>query len=176
MWYSRIKYQISSQTKLLFIGTNPSPGTYERAVPFSNNKSFWYLLHDAGILPEDRTILSNDQLLKELFYKKFISVYHLGLINLVFRPSKSVADIKRAEAIPGTIRITKAIKKYHPKVVCFIGKGTYQLFSRSKKFHFGWQPDIYGSKIYVMHSPIHGLARVRIKELQEVAHKAGLLK
>lgn len=172
--YTAIKYQASHDSKLLFIGTNPSPGTYQRKVPFSNNKSFWYLLHDAGLLPENHDFLKNDILLKELFYKKFTKLYHLGLINLVFRPTKSVAEIKRKEAIPGSKRIIAAIKKYKPKVVCFIGKGTYQLFSQQYQCHYGWQSSIGLSKVYVMHSPLHGLAQVRISELKEVSKAAGL--
>jgi double-stranded uracil-DNA glycosylase len=173
--YTDIKYQISLNSKLLFIGTNPSPGTYRRKVPFSNNKSFWYLLHDAGLLPEDHYILQNDALLKHIFYKKFTKIYNLGLINLVFRPTKSVAEIKRKEAIPGGVAIVTAIKKYKPKVVCFIGKGTYQLFIQKSHCHYGWQPDIDSSKVYVMHSPLHGFSRVRVRELTIVGKAAGLL-
>jgi double-stranded uracil-DNA glycosylase len=173
--YTDIKYQISHDSKLLFIGTNPSPGTYARKVPFSNNKSFWYLLHDAGFLLEDHDVLQNDALLKQIFYKKFTKSYHLGLINLVFRPTKSIAEIKRKEAIPGRIRIISAIKKYKPKVVCFVGKGTYQLFIQKSQSHYGWQDNIGSSKIYVMHSPIHGLSRIRIQELRVIGKAAGLL-
>jgi hypothetical protein len=61
------------------------------------------------------------------------------------------------------------IKEYHPTVVCFIGKGTYQLFTQKPHCQYGWQSSIGQSKIFVMHSPIHGFASIRIKELKEVA-------
>lgn len=35
--------------KILFVGINPHFGSYARGVPFSNNKSFWYLLSEAGV-------------------------------------------------------------------------------------------------------------------------------
>jgi TDG/mug DNA glycosylase family protein len=174
--YPNIKYQISHDSKLLFVGTNPSPGTYRREVPFSNNKSFWYLLHAAGLLPVSRHELQDDKLLKKIFIQKLTSVYHLGLINLVYRPTKTISEVKRAEAVPGNLRIISAIKYYRPSVVCFVGKGTYQLFTQTSHCEYGWQAPIDASKIFVMHSPIHGLASIRIEELKEVAKAAKLLK
>lgn len=172
--YTKIKYQISHDSKILFVGTNPSPGSYHRKIPFSSNKSFWYLLHDAGLLPENRNELQDDIVLKKIFTEKFTKLYHLGLINLVNRPTKTVSEIKQNEAIPGILRIIIAIKDYRPLVVCFVGKGTYQLFSQLPHGHYGWQPTIGSSKIFVMHSPIHGFASIRIHELKEVAKSAGL--
>jgi len=174
--YTRIKYRISQNCKILFIGANPSPGTYERAIPYSNNKMFWYLLHDAGLIDEDRTILKSDKNLKKIYEKKFTQVYQFGLINIADRPTKTFMEIKKEEAIPGILRILKAIKRYHPVVVCFIGKRTYQLFIQESACTYGWQPDIGSSKIFVMHTPLHGLASVRVKELKEVGKVAGLLK
>lgn len=174
--YTKIKYQISHDTKLLLIGTNPSPGTYRRGIPFSNNKSLWYLLNDAGLLHEDKRVLQDDQELKKIFLEKFTKIYHLGLIGLVYRPTKSVAQVKKSEAIPGTLRILAAIQRYHPTVVCFVGKGTYKLFKQISDCTYGWQEPINGSKVFVMHSPLHGRAVVRINELKEVGKKAGLLK
>lgn len=174
--YTNIKYQISHDSKILFVGTNPSPGSYQRSVPFSSNKSFWYLLNDAGLLAENRHELQNDKSLKKIFTEKFAKIYHLGLINLVYRPTKTVSEIKQKEAIPGSLRIISAIKYYHPTVVCFIGKGTYQLFAQTSHCQYGWQSTIGSSKIFIMHSPIHGLASIRINELKEIGKAASLLK
>lgn len=175
--YTKIQYRVSHDSKILFIGANPSPGTYRRGIPFSNNKSFWYHLHDAGLIDEDRTILKDDRNLKNLYEKKFVQKYHLGILNLADRPSKRFTEIKAVEALPGIARILDTIKRYHPAVICFIGKRTYQLFLQKKSdFTYGWQPDIDGSKIYVMHTPLHGLAKTRVKELKTIGKMAGLLK
>jgi TDG/mug DNA glycosylase family protein len=40
--------------EILFIGINSHIGSYEKGVPFSNNKMFWYLLPDAGIIKEKK--------------------------------------------------------------------------------------------------------------------------
>ena len=48
-----IRYRYKNP-KILFVGINPHPGSFSRSVPFSNNKMFWYLLSDAGLLKETR--------------------------------------------------------------------------------------------------------------------------
>lgn len=174
--YRRIKYQITHDSKILFVGTNPSPGSYHNGVPFSHNKSFWYLLNAAGLIAEKKEDLQNIETLKKIFMEQFTRKYHLGLINLVYRPTKNVVDVKRNEADPGRIRITAIIKRYKPKIVTFVGKGTYQLFSKKRLHNYGWQPSIASSKIFVMHSPLHGLARTRINELKKVGKAAKLLR
>src|SRR5579863_4319723 len=98
--YTRITYHVSHDTKILFIGANPSPGTYRRRIPFSNNKSLWYLMHDAGLIDEDRNVLKNDKNLKKIYDEKFTKVYKLGLLNIASRPTKKFTDIKQAEALP----------------------------------------------------------------------------
>jgi TDG/mug DNA glycosylase family protein len=173
--YTKIKYQISKHTKLFFVGINPSPGTYARGVPFSNNKSFWYLLHQAGIIPENRDELKDDTKLKHLFLKKFTALYQLGLMNVIERPTKTVAELKKKEAIPGAIRIRAAIIKYQPKVVCFVGKSAYQMFAQIPHVEYGWQDPIGSSKVYVMHFPLHGLAKDRVKDLRKVAKEAEII-
>lgn len=174
--YTKIKYQISYDTKLLFVGINPSPGTYRRGIPFSNNKTFWYLLNQAGIIHEDKLDLQNDKELKKIYIQKFVKVYHLGIIALIDRPTKSVTQLKKSEAIPGSLRILATIKKYKPTVVCFIGKATFKLFKQISDCEYGWQASIDSSKIFVMHYPLHGLASERIKELKIVAKKSSLIK
>lgn len=175
MSYTKITYHLSPDTHLLFIGINPSPGTYRRGVPFSNNKSFWYQLLEAGLLDEEKTDLQHDRLLKEIFRYKLGSIYHMGILNLVYRPTERMAQVTKDEARLGAKRIVTAIKQYRPSVVCFIGKGTYELFSGKKNQSYGWQEDIGASRIFVMHSPIHGARSIRIKELRLVGKAAGLL-
>lgn len=86
--YRKIRYQIAPGVKILFIGTNPSPHTYEQEIPFSNNKSFWYLLSDAGLLAESKEELRNLDILREIYYKKFAQEYHLILLELTEKVSE----------------------------------------------------------------------------------------
>lgn len=163
-----IKDQIGYGLKILFIGINPHPGSYRRGVPFSNNKMFWYLLSDAGLISESREVLKDDVQLKHLYEHVLKKKYKFGLVNLVNSPSRTVTEMNKAEVVPGRERILHVIKRYNPKIVCFIGILNYRLFSNNSDASFGWQPDIGSSKIFVAHAPLHGLASVRIKEFRKV--------
>jgi len=59
----------------------------------------------------------------------------------------------KGEENSGRKKILDIIKRYKPRVVCFVGKIAYAKFSHERKFGFGWQNDIYASKLYVMHFP-----------------------
>lgn len=131
-----IRY-VYKNSEILFIGINPHPGTFERGVPFSNNKMFWYLLQRAGLIDEVMEDLKDDVKLKQIYINKFNAVYGLGLVNIIDRPTRNVSFLKKGEEVPGRGRITRIIKSHKPKVVCFIGKITYQKYRDSKEFDFG---------------------------------------
>lgn len=152
--------------KILFVGINPSPGTYDRGVPFSNNKTFWYLLNRAGLIDEKISDLRDDVKLKQIYNTKFNPVYKFGLVNVIHRPTPNVSSLVKGEEDVGRKKILGIIKRCKPRVVCFVGKITYEKFSHERKFGFGWQNDIYDSKSYVIHFPLHGKASVRIRELK----------
>ena len=160
------------QPKILFVGINPHFGSFDRGVPFSNNKSFWYLLSDAGIIKEKRDELRDDKSLKRMYTTKFNAVYRLGFVNIIDRPTRGVSELKKGEELPGRKKISRIIRTEMPKVACFIGKITYEKYTGSKDFSFGWQNSINGAKIFVMHFPLRGEAVVRIRELRIIAQAA----
>ena len=160
---------VYKKPKILFVGINPHFGSFERGVPFSNNKLFWYLLADAGIIEEKRDELRNDEALKSMYQAKFNAVYGLGLVNIINRPTQDVTKLVKGEELPGRKKVSRIIRSETPNVACFVGKVTYEKYTGSKNFSFGWQENIGTSKVYVMHFPLRGEAIVRIRELQEVA-------
>ena len=160
------------QPKILFVGINPHFGSFDRGVPFSNNKSFWYLLSGAGIIQEKRDELRDDESLRRIYTKKFNAVYRLGFVNIIDRPTRDVSELRKGEELPGRKKISRIIRTEMPKVVCFIGKITYEKYTGSKDFSFGWQDSINGAKIFVMHFPLRGEAVVRIRELRKIAQAA----
>ena len=109
-----------------------------------------------------------DGTLKEIYTSRFNQVYGYGLVNVVDRPSTDVTGLRKNEELPGRERVRRIIGEYHPQVVCFVGKITYQLFAGVRTCAYGWQLPIVQSRIYVMHSPLRGYAHVRIQELQEI--------
>jgi double-stranded uracil-DNA glycosylase len=163
-----IAYKTSKNARILFVGINPHPGSYRRGVPFSNNKMFWYLLNRAGLLREAESDLKDDQLLKEIYDKKFLPEYKLNFVNLVDRPTIDVTELKKGEEEAGVRRVLRIIRTCRPKVVCFIGKIAFNTFYGSRKCDWGWQPEIEGATVYLMHFPIRGPASARIRQLREV--------
>ena len=163
-----IAYKISKNARILFVGINPHPGSFRRGVPFSNNKMFWYLLNRTGLLQESGNDLKSDRLLKAIYDKKFLPEYRLNFVNLVDRPTVDVTELKKGEAQAGIRRALRIIRTCKPKVVCFIGKIVFNTFYSSKKCDWGWQKEIDGTPVYLMHFPIRGLAEVRVRDLLEI--------
>ena len=168
MVLNMIQY-LYQKSKILFVGINPHFGSFERGVPFSNNKLFWYLLADAGIIEEKRDELRNDDALKRMYQERFNEVYGLGLVNIINRPTQDVTKLLKGEELPGRKKVSRIIESETPNVACFVGKVTYEKYIGSKNFSFGWQENIGESRVFVMHFPLRGEAIVRIRELQEVA-------
>lgn len=156
---------------ILFIGINPHYGSYKRGIPFSNNKMFWYLLARAGLINEDLKNIKDDKKLKKIYLKKFNKIYKLGFINVINRPTKNVTELKKGEEKTNQKKIRLIIKKEKPKVLCFVGKISYEKFTGLKKFVFGWQDKIFSSKVFVMHFPLHGKASIRIRELKKIQNE-----
>ena len=94
--------------------------------------------------------------------------YKFNIINIVDRPSKNASKFSKGEIDFGTRRLNKLITKIHPKVICFVGKITYKTYSKQKDINFGWQNNILSSKVYVIHFPVRGDSKTRIKELREI--------
>ena len=171
-----IAYKVSKNARILFVGINPHPGSYRRGVPFSNNKMFWYLLNRAGLLQEAESDLKNDELLKGIYDKKFLSEYGLNFVNLVDRSTIDVTKLKKGEAEAGIKRALRIIRRCKPRVVCFIGKIAFNTFYRTRKCDWGWQARIYDAKVYLMHFPIRGPGAIRVQELKEVKQASDRLR
>ncbi len=168
MKYKNIRYKLSKDALIMFVGINPHPGSYERGVPFSNNKMFWYLLSRANIINEPLSLLKNDSELSEMYEKRFAEKYRLSFINLIDRPTVDVSKLQKAEAAYGIRRMLMAVKTYKPRVVCFIGNVTYRMFDGSGIPDYGPKEALFGSKVYLCHFPIRGYASIRIKELRKI--------
>ena len=55
-----IRYRYKN-ARILFVGINSHFGSFDRGVPFSNNKMFWYLLSDATLPQKSEIILGSGQ-------------------------------------------------------------------------------------------------------------------
>ena len=104
-----IRYRYK-KPKILFVGINPHPGSFRRSVPFSNNKMFWYLLSDAGLLRETRDELRDDVFLMRLYSEAFNPLYRLGFVNIIDRPTRDITEIRKGEELSGRAKIFRFIK------------------------------------------------------------------
>ena len=162
-----IRYRYK-KPEILFVGINPHPGSFIRRVPFSNNKLFWYLLSDAGLIQEKRHELRDDKMLERVYKERFNQIYGLGFVNIIDRPTRDITEIKKGEELPGRKKIFRIIKVELPKIVCFVGKVAYEKYVGSKDFSFGWQGNIGESKVFVMHFPLRGEAIIRVREMRKI--------
>jgi TDG/mug DNA glycosylase family protein len=98
-----IHYQYKN-SDLLFVGINPHHGSFDRGIPFSNNKLFWYLLSRANLIDETIEDLRDDATLRQIYRNKFNKVYKLGLINIIDRPTRDITLLKKGEEKEGKIK------------------------------------------------------------------------
>ncbi|MGC8676436.1 MAG: mismatch-specific DNA-glycosylase [Candidatus Micrarchaeia archaeon] len=163
-----IKYLIPYKPKILFVGINPHYGSYAKGVPFSNNKTFWYNLAKSGLIREPISVLRSDEGLKTFYYTKF-EKYGFGFVNLINRPSRDVSQLERGEEAEGIKRLYRVLAQKRPRIVCFVGKVTYEKFAGNKKFRFGFQKEtLFGAKVFVARFPIRGSSSIRINELRRL--------
>lgn len=146
--------------KILFVGFNPSIRSSETGFHYANpNNRFWKILFEAGLTPRKFLPQENRELLA-LGY---------GLTNIVERPTKEAADISKEEYAEGAALLKQKIEQYRPEVVCFVGKGVYQEFSKKRSIHWGTQeePVIPGVVEYVAPSS-SGLVRIKQQDIVEI--------
>lgn len=142
---------------ILFVGFNPSIRSSETGHHFANpNNRFWTILHQAGLTPRKYSH-EEDILLLELGY---------GLTNIVARPTKAADEITKSEFKIGRIELIQKMNYYKPKIVCFVGKGVYQEYSRKKQINWGVQAEsvVSGTIDFVAPSS-SGLVRMKLADI-----------
>jgi TDG/mug DNA glycosylase family protein len=154
--------------RILFVGINPHYGSFRRGVPFSNNKTLWYLLSQAGLIDESREELRDDARLKKVYEERFNPVYRYGFINVIHRATRDITQLAKGEELPGRKQITRIIRAEKPRVACFIGKIAYQKYSGEQDVRFGWNGRLGNTRLFVMHFPLRGAAAIRVRELRAI--------
>ncbi|WP_088007013.1 G/U mismatch-specific DNA glycosylase [Indiicoccus explosivorum] len=123
---------IKPDLDVLFVGFNPSIRSSETGHHYAGpNNRFWTIMHEAGLTPKKLSPKEDADLLS----------YGYGSTNIVPRPTKEAAEITRTEYAEGAAELRRKIIRYSPKVVCFVGKGVYQQYSRRQKVEWGRQED-----------------------------------
>lgn len=143
--------------RVVFVGFNPSLRSGETGHHYANpNNRFWTILHQAGLTPRKYRPEEDRQLI-ELGY---------GLTNIVARPTRAAAEISPEEYEQGRQELLDKIRRFRPRVVCFVGKGVYEQYSGRKNISWGVQAEgkVPGVKEFVAPSS-SGLVRMSLPEV-----------
>lgn len=152
-----IQDHLKENLDLLFVGFNPSIRSSETGHHFANpNNRFWKILFESGLTPRKLDSTEDYKLLE----------FGYGLTNIVSRPTKAADEITKEEYLVGREELMEKIKTLKPKIICYVGKGVYQEFSRKKSLPWGKQIEsvVPGTIDFVAPSS-SGLVRMRMDEV-----------
>lgn len=150
---------VAPELRILFVGFNPgirSAQTGHHFAGYSNR--FWRLLFESGLTPRLYSPEEDTQLLK-LGY---------GITNIVSRPTRSAAEIKKDEYRTGARRLKHLIADLGPRIACYQGIQVYKEFSGRTTIKCGQQPAPVVERTidFVVPSP-SGLNRTSSEDLLE---------
>lgn len=163
-----VQDHIIHNLEILFVGFNPSIMSSETGHHFANpNNRFWKILYESGLTPK-KLHPSED-------YK--VVGFQYGLTNIVARPTKAADEITKEEYAEGKEILKNKIKKYRPKIVCYVGKGVYLQYSGKKKAPWGKQEDcvVEGTIDFVAPSS-SGLVRMKMEDTISIYSELKILK
>jgi TDG/mug DNA glycosylase family protein len=136
---------IKSGLKVLLVGINP--GLYSGATGYHfarPGNRFWPALHLAGITPRQFHPSEEAELL-DLGY---------GITAMVRRATATAQELRREEYREGAKALEEKVRKYAPKLVCFLGIGAYRMGFNRPKAQLGLQEErIAGVPVWVLPNP-----------------------
>ncbi|KAI0646677.1 uracil-DNA glycosylase-like protein [Trametes meyenii] len=108
---------------VMFCGINPGQMSATVGHHFAHpTNHFWKCLHGAEL---------TDRLLPATEDYTLPDYYHLGLTNLVERPSAQAAELASEEFTAGAPALLRKIVRKRPRVVCFVGKAIWESFIKA---------------------------------------------
>lgn len=143
--YITFRDSLGNNLKVLFVGLNPSPVSLEKGHYLQGvlGKRFWGRLRKYGIIDEDTKGREDD----------FLKTYHFGITDLVKRPSRRFKEISSEEIARGRKKLTEKVKKYRPRIICFVYKTAADIYFQEKLRSPGLLTrKIAGSRVFVMPS------------------------
>lgn len=103
---------------ILFVGINPGATSARVGHHFAGpGNTFWKLLFAAGLTPRELSA-AEDQTL---------ATYGHALVNLCTRPTKTAAELTRAELERGRLRLLATIQRLNPGLVALVGVTLYPI-------------------------------------------------
>lgn len=151
---------LADNLRILFVGYNPSIRSGETGHHYANpTNRFYKLLYYSGLTPRQYRPEEDEKLLE----------FGYGFTNIVARPTRGAADISKEEYSEGRLILIEKINNCNPLVVCFVGKGVYQQYSKRKQVEWGLQKSPYLDEINEFVAPSSsGLVRMELEKMVEI--------
>ena len=127
--------------KLVIVGCNPTESSARVGHYYAGrDNQFWPILYEGGVVPEPFDYHDDKRVIE----------FGVGLTDLVKRPTKTTAELKREDFAEGRIVLSQKLEEFAPHVVAFNGKIVYENFAQ-RKCNFGIQKQLlYGARVYVL--------------------------
>jgi TDG/mug DNA glycosylase family protein len=127
--------------KLVIVGCNPTESSARVGHYYAGrDNQFWPILYEGGVVPEPFDYHDDKRVIE----------FGIGLTDLVKRPTKTTAELKREDFAEGRIVLSQKLEEFAPHVVAFNGKIVYENFAQ-RKCNFGIQKQLlYGARVYVL--------------------------
>lgn len=136
---------VAPDLDVLFCGINPGLFTAATGRHFGRpGNRFWPALHQSGFTPRLFAPWEGPALLP----------LGLGITNMVMRTTATAAELSPEEYVAGSARLVALVEQYRPRVVAFLGIGSYRLAFGRKKAGLGLQPETLGTTaLWALPSP-----------------------
>jgi double-stranded uracil-DNA glycosylase len=109
---------VCERPAILFVGINPGATSGKVGHHFAGpGNPFWKLLYTAGITPRELAASEDHEL----------ATFGLALVNLCSRPTKTAAELSRAELVRGRKQLLVKIRTMQPEVVALVGVTLYPI-------------------------------------------------
>jgi double-stranded uracil-DNA glycosylase len=131
--------------RVLFCGINP--GLYTAAIGHHFGRPgnrFWPALHGSGFTPR----------LFAPWEEHLLLDLGIGITNMVERTTAAASSLSDDEYREGSLRIERIARRYRPRVIAFLGIGSYRVGFARPKATLGLQAEKLGdSALWVLPSP-----------------------
>jgi TDG/mug DNA glycosylase family protein len=142
----QIRDIVAPDLHALFVGINPGLRSAALGHNFAGKGNpFWRLLYAAKLIGEPLTFAEERRLID----------FGFGITNICSRPSRSAAELTRAELAAGARDLERRVRRLRPRVVVLVGLTIYQqIFGREATPGAGPKPQTFGgARLFVVPNP-----------------------
>lgn len=117
---------IARNLDVVFTGFNPGVhSAFHRHHYAGPTNHFWPLLYESRIVPEPLTFKDDQRCPRD---------FGIGFLNVVDRPTHGSDGLTTNDYAEGRKRLLMKLRKFKPKLVCFVGYGVFKEFVRGTEW------------------------------------------